>query len=69
MDHVHVEAIGFKDMHPHQVDALFAFIELALRVADQSGNEQKFQEVFESATDAVLLFGGSGIEIKINPVC
>lgn len=53
------KTVGFKDMHPDQVDTLLKFIDMALQVSA----EECFEDLFDAAEDVVVLFGGVGINI------
>jgi len=59
-----IKTVGFKDMHEDQVKAFMALIEVALSCADALEDEEVFFNAHQIAEDAVVLFGGNGIEIK-----
>lgn len=59
-----MNTVGFKDMHEDQVNAFMALIEVALSCADALGDDEIFINAHQIAEDAVVLFGGNGIEIK-----
>lgn len=56
------KAMGFKDMHPDQVEALTRLIGHALSAAE----EEHVPSLLESAEDVVVLFGGVGIEVTYD---
>jgi hypothetical protein len=60
----YLKTIGFKDMHPEQVEALMLLIHSFLSLADGYENEDIFEQAKEIAEDAVILFGGHGIEVQ-----
>ena len=59
----YLKTLGFKDMHPEQVEALMLLIHSFLSLADGYENEDIFEQAKEIAEDAVILFGGHGIEV------
>jgi hypothetical protein len=58
--------LGFKQMHPLQVEAVTVFIETALNVACMTGDEDVIREVEDAADNMVPLFGGNSVSVKIN---
>ena len=60
----YLKTIGFKDMHPEQVEALMLLIHSFLSLADGYENEDIFEQAKEIAEDAVIIFGGHGIEVQ-----
>jgi hypothetical protein len=60
----YLKTLGFKDMHPEQVEALMLLIHSFLSLADGYENEDIFEQAKEIAEDAVILFGGHGIEVQ-----
>ena len=60
----YLKTLGFKDMHPEQVEALMLLIHSFLSLADCYENEDIFEQAKEIAEDAVILFGGHGIEVQ-----
>ena len=58
------KSLGFKDMHHDQVEALLKLIGHALKLADDIGEQEIFDEVFADAEELVLLFGGNCIQIN-----
>lgn len=63
-----IQTVGFKDMHQEQLDALILMVHAFLSLADGYENEDVFEQAKEIAEDVVLLFGGSGIEVKYEPI-
>jgi hypothetical protein len=61
-----VRCIGMKDMAPEQLVALLKVLNHALVLADESGNPDIFDEVFEDANDMVILFGATGIKVGLQ---
>jgi len=64
----HLKSLGFKDMHPDQVDSLMVLIQTFLSLADGYENEEIFEESKQIAEDVVILFGGVGIEVQYEAV-
>jgi hypothetical protein len=64
----YLKTIGFKDMHPEQVEALMLMIHTFLSLADGYENEDIFEQAKEIAEDAVILFGGHGIEVQYEAI-
>lgn len=64
----YLKTIGFKDMHPEQVEALMLLIHSFLSLADGYENEDVFEQAKEIAEDAVILFGGHGIEVQYEAI-
>jgi hypothetical protein len=64
----YLKTIGFKDMHPEQVEALMLMIHSFLSLADGYENEDIFEQAKEIAEDAVILFGGHGIEVQYEAI-
>lgn len=64
----YLKTLGFKDMHPEQVEALMLLIHSFLSLADGYENEDIFEQAKEIAEDAVILFGGRGIEVQYEAI-
>lgn len=60
-----LKTLGFKDMHDDQIDALMQLVEAALNLAGAVGDAE-FEEMHSLAEDAVIMFGGVGIDVKFN---
>jgi len=60
-----LKTLGFKDMHDDQIDALMQLVEAALNLAGAVGDAE-FEEMHSIAEDAVIMFGGVGIDVKFN---
>tara|TARA_R110001606_G_scaffold51071_1_gene127537 strand:- start:64 stop:276 length:213 start_codon:yes stop_codon:yes gene_type:complete len=61
-----IKTLGFKDMHEEQAKAFLDVIDLALNLAAEHECEQIFEQVHQTAEDAVILFGGTGIDVKFK---
>jgi len=63
-----IKTVGFKDMHADQVEAFCLMVNALLRLAEGYENEEVFEEAHRTAEDAVILFGGDGIEVTYEAV-
>jgi len=64
---MHIEdlkALGFKNMHQAQVDALLMFVQDALRLAAMTEEPDILADVEQSADELVRLFGGNGVSLN-----
>lgn len=61
----YLQTLGFKDMHEEQVQAFMHLTEAALNLAAAVGDEE-FEEMHSIAEDAVIIFGGVGIDVKFK---
>lgn len=59
-----IKSLGFKDMHEDQVEAFLLMVNTLLSLADGYENEEIFESAHQIAEDAIILFGGNGIEVK-----
>ena len=60
------ESIGFKDMHPMQVEALTELVGIALNLASLSEVNEIFEETAAYCDELVKLFGGSGVSMSVD---
>ncbi len=65
-DNDEIKTLGFKEMHPMQVDALVDLINRALNLACLTGDEEIIQEIEQSSDEVIHLFGGNGVSVKID---
>ncbi len=65
-DNDEIKSLGFKEMHPMQVDALVDLINRALNLACLTGDEEIIQEIEQSSDEVIHLFGGNGVSVKID---
>ncbi len=61
-----INTLGFKEMHPMQVEALVDLINRALNLACMTGDEEIIQEIEQSSDEVIHLFGGNGVSVKID---
>lgn len=54
-----LKTLGFKDMHPEQIQALLNLIQVAFLAAD----EEMLEDVHAAAEDLVVILGGVGIDV------
>ena len=64
----YLKTLGFKDMHQEQVEAFMLMIHAFLSLADGYEDEDIFEQAKEIAEDAVILFGGHGIEVQYEAI-
>jgi|TARA_B100000900_G_C20546314_1_gene702725 hypothetical protein len=65
-DNDEIKSLGFKEMHPMQVEALVDLINRALNLACMTGDEEIIQEIEQSSDEVIHLFGGNGVSVKID---
>jgi hypothetical protein len=63
-----IKTLGFKDMHPEQLEAFTLLIHTFLSLANGYGDDYVFDDAREIAEDAVILFGGHGIEVQYETI-
>ncbi len=61
-----IKSLGFKEMHPMQVEALVDLINRALNLACLTGDEEIIQEIEQASDEVIHLFGGNGVSVKID---
>lgn len=54
------KSLGFKDMHPMQVEAVLTVIGIALNLASNWGGDV-YEETEEAVDEMVKLLGGNGV--------
>jgi len=59
-----LKALGFKNMHQAQVEALLMFVQDALRLAAMTEEPDILADVEQSADELVRLFGGNGVSLN-----
>ena len=65
-DNDEIKYLGFKEMHPMQVEALVDLINRALNLACMTGDDEIIQEIEQSSDEVIHLFGGNGVSVKID---
>jgi len=61
-----IPSLGFREMHPMQVEAIVNFINLSINLAVMTGDEDIIQEIEDAADDMVHILGGNGVSIKVD---
>ena len=61
-----LKALGFREMHPLQVEALLLFVQDALNLAAMTSDKEIVADVEQSADELVRLFGGNGVSVKFE---
>jgi hypothetical protein len=59
-----IKAMGFKQMHTVQVEALLMFVQDALNLAAMTEDPEIVADVEQTADELVRLFGGNGVSIN-----
>ena len=59
-----LKALGFKNMHQAQVEALLMFVQGSLSLAAMTEDKDILSDVEQSADELVRLFGGNGISLN-----
>jgi hypothetical protein len=59
-----IKAMGFKQMHTAQVEALLMFVQDALNLAAMTEDPEIVADVEQTADELVRLFGGNGVSIN-----
>lgn len=58
IDITKIKAVGFKDMHPLQVQAITDLIDLTMHLASHTGHPAALDDAQQTSEDMVRLFGG-----------
>jgi hypothetical protein len=61
-----MKSLGFKQMHPMQVEVLMDFIATTLNLAALTNDQDVINETEATADEIVRLFGGNGIKLTIE---
>ena len=59
-------AIGFRDMHPMQLEALMALISDTLKLASRTDDREILDKVESDCDELVKLFGGNGVKVTVE---
>ena len=59
-----IKAMGFKQMHTVQVEALLMFVQDALNLATMTEDQDIIADVEQTADELVRLFGGNGVSVN-----
>ena len=59
-----IKAMGFKQMHQAQVEALLMFVQDALNLAAMTEDQDIIADVEQTADELVRLFGGNGVSVN-----
>jgi hypothetical protein len=60
------KSMGFKDMHPMQVEALMELIGIALNLASLSEDNEILEDTSDYCDELVKLFGGNGVRLSVE---
>ena len=59
-------AIGMRDMHPMQVEAILLLITDTLELAAQTGDDELLVRLEADCDELVKLFGGNGVKVNVE---
>lgn len=60
------KSLGFKDMHPMQVEALMELIGIALNLASLAEDNEILEDTTAYCDELVKLFGGNGVRLSVE---
>jgi len=60
------KSMGFKDMHPMQVEGLTELIGIALNLASLAEDNEILEETAAYCDELVKLFGGNGVSMSVD---
>tara|TARA_R100001460_G_scaffold24318_5_gene48805 strand:- start:6747 stop:6986 length:240 start_codon:yes stop_codon:yes gene_type:complete len=58
------KAVGFKDMHPMQIQSLLELVHMTLNLATLTGDDEIIEDVEAYTDEMVKLFGGQGVKLE-----
>lgn len=61
-----VKAVGLKDMHPMQIQALMDLIGMTINLATSTEDMEIIEDVEAYCDELVKLFGGNGVKLTIE---
>ena len=60
------KSLGFKDMHPMQVEAVMELIGIALNLASLAEDNEILEDTTAYCDELVKLFGGNGVPLSVE---
>jgi hypothetical protein len=60
------KSLGFKDMHPMQVEAIIDLVGIALNLASMSEDNDILEDTTAYCDVLVKLFGGNGVRLSVE---
>ena len=60
------KSLGFKDMHPMQVEAVMDLIGIALNLASLAEDNDILEDTTAYCDELVKLFGGNGVRLSVE---
>ena len=60
------KSLGFKDMHPMQVEAVMDLIGIALNLASLAEDNEILEDTTAYCDELVKLFGGNGVRLSVE---
>jgi len=61
-----IKAVGLKDMHPMQIQALMDLIGMTINLATSTEDMEIIEDVEAYCDELVKLFGGNGVKLTIE---
>lgn len=61
-----LKTLGFKQMHPMQIEAMHELVSTALSLASMADDDEVLDEVETQCDEFVRLFGGVGVTVNIE---
>lgn len=60
------KSLGFKDMHPMQIQALMDLIHMTINLASNTGDTEILEDVEAYCDELVKIFGGNGVKLSVT---
>ena len=60
------KSLGFKDMHPMQIEALMDLIHMTINLASNTGDTEILEDVEAYCDELVKIFGGNGVKLSVT---
>ena len=60
------KSLGFKDMHPMQIEALMDLIHMTINLASNTGDTEILEDVEAYCDELVKIFGGNGVKLTVE---
>ena len=62
-----LKTLGFKQMHPMQVESVHELVSTVLSLAAMVEDDEIFEDVETQCDEFVRLFGGVGVSVNFEP--
>ena len=60
-----IRSVGFRDMHPMQVQAVIDLLRLTIEMASHSNEQSRIKKAEHACDELVRLFGGNSFSVTI----